>query len=188
MRSDEARQSCRRRHRSHREAPAPGGLHARWKVSNWSRGKACGAVGAGQRNPRHRNAAGAIGRPAFARSAATSRSGQDPDAIAAALEQNSQQTEEMAAEVQKRHEEYLAARQAFDAMDGAATAADAQQRTAQHAARMAELSADYAASRIASAVLATGHRDLPEAQPGAAHRTGVQATLARSPPAALPAS
>lgn len=80
--------------------------------------------------------------------------GQDPDAIAEAIDQNSQQTEEIAAEVQKRHEEYLAARQAFDAMDGASTAADAQQRTAQHAARMAELGADYAASRIASAILA----------------------------------
>ena len=79
---------------------------------------------------------------------------QDPDAIAAALDQNLQKNEEMAAKVQKRHEEYLAARQVFDAMDGSATAADAQQKTAQHAARIAELSADYAASRIASAVLA----------------------------------
>lgn len=39
-------------------------------------------------------------------------------------------------------------------MDGSATAADAQQRTAQHAARIGELAADYAATRIAAAVLA----------------------------------
>jgi uncharacterized protein YhaN len=39
-------------------------------------------------------------------------------------------------------------------MDGSATAADAQQKIAQQAARIAELSSDYASSRIASAVLA----------------------------------
>jgi len=80
--------------------------------------------------------------------------GQDPDAVAEALDQNQQKNEESAAEVQKRHEEYLATRLAFEKMDGSAAAAEAQQKTAQHAARIAERGADYAASRIASAVLA----------------------------------
>lgn len=80
--------------------------------------------------------------------------GQDPDAIAAALDQNAQHHEQNAAQVQGLHEAYLAARQAFEKMDGSAVAAEAQQRMAQHAARIAELSADYAASRMASAVLA----------------------------------
>ena len=80
--------------------------------------------------------------------------GQDPDAIAAALSQNAQHNEQNAALVQERHETFLAARQTFEKMDGSAAAADAQQKSAQHAARIAELSADYTASRIASAVLA----------------------------------
>ncbi len=80
--------------------------------------------------------------------------GQDPDAVAEALDQNSQQNEQNVADVQQRHAAYLAAKQAFERMDGSAAAADAQQQTAQHAARIAELGADYAASRIASAVLA----------------------------------
>lgn len=80
--------------------------------------------------------------------------GQDPDAVADALDRNSRQSEQNAADVQQRHAAFLAARQVFEKMDGSATAADAQQKTAQHAARIAELGADYAASRIASAVLA----------------------------------
>ena len=80
--------------------------------------------------------------------------GQDPDAVADALNDSGQENELKAAAVQQRHESYLAARQTFDRMDGSAAAADAQQKTAQHAARIVELSADYAASRIASAVLA----------------------------------
>lgn len=80
--------------------------------------------------------------------------GQDPDAVAEALSDNLQKNEANATLVQKLHEEFLTARQAFDAMDGAASAADAQQKLAQHSARIVELGADYAASRIASAVLA----------------------------------
>lgn len=79
---------------------------------------------------------------------------QNPDVIAGAIALNSQESEAIALGVQNCHAEYLAARRTFDAMDGSATAADAQQKTAQHAARIAELGADYAASRIASAVLA----------------------------------
>ena len=79
--------------------------------------------------------------------------GQNPDAVAEALDQNSQMSDEVTTTVQKLHEQYLAARQAFETMDGSAVAADAQQKLAQHSARIAELSADYAASRIASAVL-----------------------------------
>ena len=80
--------------------------------------------------------------------------GQDPDAVAAALARNAQDSEHNAVDVQQRHESYLATRQAFEQMDGSAAAAEAQQGMAQHGARIAELSADYAASRIASAVLA----------------------------------
>lgn len=80
--------------------------------------------------------------------------GQDPDAVAEALDNNSQKNEENATLVQKRHEDYLATRQEFEKMDGSALAADAQQKLAQHSARIAELGADYAASRIATAVLA----------------------------------
>lgn len=79
---------------------------------------------------------------------------EDPDAIADALRENARFSEENAAQVQERHESYLAARQAFEKMDGSATAADAQQKIAQQAARITELSSDYASSRIASAVLA----------------------------------
>lgn len=80
--------------------------------------------------------------------------GQDPDAVAEALDHNLHENEENAALVQKQHEDYLAARQIFEKMDGSALAADAHQKLAQHSARIAELGADYAASRIASAVLA----------------------------------
>jgi exonuclease SbcC len=80
--------------------------------------------------------------------------GQDPDAVAESLDHNLQENEENAALLQKQHEDYLAARQVFEKMDGSASAADAQQKLAQHSARIAELGADYAASRIASAVLA----------------------------------
>jgi len=80
--------------------------------------------------------------------------GQNPDAVADALDRNLQENEHNAADVQQRHAVYLTARQAFDKMDGSAAAADAQQQSAQHAARLGELGADYAASRIASAVLA----------------------------------
>jgi uncharacterized protein YhaN len=80
--------------------------------------------------------------------------GQDPDAVAEALDNNSLKIEENATLVQKRHEDYLATRQEFEKMDGSAAAADAQQKLAQHSARIAELGADYAASRIATAVLA----------------------------------
>lgn len=80
--------------------------------------------------------------------------GQDPDAIAEALVQNAQYNDKSTAQVQDRHEAYLSARQEFEKMDGSATAADAQQKIAQQAARIAELSSDYASSRIASAVLA----------------------------------
>jgi len=80
--------------------------------------------------------------------------GQDPDAIAQALDQNVQANDMSAAEVQKLHEEYLASKQAFEKMDGSAAAAEAQQKAAQHATRIVALGADYAASRIASAVLA----------------------------------
>jgi len=79
--------------------------------------------------------------------------GQDPDAVAEALDHNVQENDECAANVQKLHEGYIAARQTFETMDGSAAAADAQQKMAQHSARIAELGADYAASRIASAVL-----------------------------------
>ncbi len=79
--------------------------------------------------------------------------GQDPDAIADALSQNAQNNEQNAALVQECHEAFLAARQSFEKMDGSAAAADAQQKIAQQAARIAELSSNYAASRIASAVL-----------------------------------
>ncbi len=80
--------------------------------------------------------------------------GQDPDAVAEALDHNLQKDEVNAALVQSLHEDYLTARQVFDAMDGSAAAADAQQMLAQHSARITELSADYAASRIAAAILA----------------------------------
>lgn len=80
--------------------------------------------------------------------------GQDPDAIAITLEQYLQNIDQGTAQVQKLHEAYLSARQAFEKMDGSALAAEAQQKTAQHAAQIADLGADYAASRIASAVLA----------------------------------
>jgi uncharacterized protein YhaN len=80
--------------------------------------------------------------------------GQDPDAIAEALVENLQKNDSSASEVQKFHENYIATRQTFEKMDGSAAAADAQQKTAQHASRIAELGADYAASRVASAVLA----------------------------------
>lgn len=80
--------------------------------------------------------------------------GQDRDAIAEALVQNAQHNDQNTAQVQERHEAYLAAKQAFEKMDGSATAADAQQKIAQQAARITELSSDYASSRIASAVLA----------------------------------
>jgi uncharacterized protein YhaN len=79
---------------------------------------------------------------------------QNPDVVAEALDQNIQLNEQNATEVQERHEAYLATKQAFEKMNGSAKAADAQQMTAQHAARITELGADYAASRIASAVLA----------------------------------
>jgi uncharacterized protein YhaN len=79
--------------------------------------------------------------------------GQEADAVAAALARNGQENERNAAAVQERHEAYLAARQRFATMDGSASAADAQQRMAQHAARASELAADYAAARIAAAVL-----------------------------------
>ncbi len=80
--------------------------------------------------------------------------GQNPDAIAAAIAQNAQCIEQASNQVQAGHESYIAARQAFERMDGSTLAAEAQQRNAQLAARIAELGADYAASRIASAVLA----------------------------------
>ena len=79
--------------------------------------------------------------------------GQDSDAVAEALAHTLRKNEENAAQVQKLHEAYLAARQVFEAMDGSAATADAQQKLAQHSARISELSADYAASRIASAIL-----------------------------------
>lgn len=78
---------------------------------------------------------------------------EDPDAIADALNQNARLSEENAAQVQQRHEDYLAARRAFEKMDGSAVAANAQQKMAQHASHIAERGADYAVSRIASAVL-----------------------------------
>ena len=80
--------------------------------------------------------------------------GQEPDAVAEGLARNTQENERNVADVQRCHERYLAARQHFETMDGSAVAADAQQRMAQHAARIAELAADYAAARIAAAVLA----------------------------------
>lgn len=80
--------------------------------------------------------------------------GQDPDLVAEALDHNLQKNEDNAAQVQKLHEDYLTARQVFETMDGSSAAADAQQKLAQHSARITELSADYAASRIASAILA----------------------------------
>ena len=80
--------------------------------------------------------------------------GQEPDAVAEALARNAQDNEGNVADQQRCHERYLAARRHFETMDGSATAADAQQRMAQHAARIAELAADYAAARIAAAVLA----------------------------------
>lgn len=86
--------------------------------------------------------------------ALTQAEGQDPDAVTEALDHNLQKNEENAALVQKLHEDYLTARQAFDAMDGSSAAADAQQMLAQHSAPITELSADYSASKIASAILA----------------------------------
>lgn len=80
--------------------------------------------------------------------------GQDPDLVAEALDHNLQENEDNAAQVQKLHEDYLTTRQIFETMDGSSAAADAQQKLAQHSARITELSADYAASRIASAILA----------------------------------
>ncbi|HQT30198.1 MAG TPA: AAA family ATPase [Thiobacillus sp.] len=80
--------------------------------------------------------------------------GQDPDAVARALAQNAQHDEQNAARLQAQHAAYIAARQGFEKMDGSAAAADAQQTTAELAARIGELGAEYAASRIASAVLA----------------------------------
>ena len=80
--------------------------------------------------------------------------GQDPDAIAEALDHNMHEQERSAATVQHHHEVFLAARQAFEKMGGSAVAADAQQKAAQYAARISELGADYAATRIASAVIA----------------------------------
>lgn len=80
--------------------------------------------------------------------------GQDPEAVAEALEHNLQKSEDNAAQVQRLHEDYLTTRQVFEAMDGSSAAADAQQMLAQHSARIAELSADFAASKIASAILA----------------------------------
>ena len=80
--------------------------------------------------------------------------GQDPDAIAETLDQNARANDANNTEVQKLHEEYLASKQSFEKMDGSAIAAEAQQKATQHAARIAELGADYAASRIASTVLA----------------------------------
>jgi uncharacterized protein YhaN len=86
--------------------------------------------------------------------ALTQAEGQDPNAVAEAVSDNLQKNKENAALVQKLHEDFLTARQAFDSMDGSSSAADAQQSLAQHSARITELSADYAASRIASAILA----------------------------------
>jgi len=80
--------------------------------------------------------------------------GQDPDVVAEALANNEQSLSDNASLLQTRHEQYLSARRALEAMDGSAVAADARQKLAQHTARIAELSADYAASRIASAILA----------------------------------
>ena len=86
--------------------------------------------------------------------ALTQAEGQDPDAVAEAVTDNLRKYEENIALVQKLHEGFLNARQTFDSMDGSSVAADAQQSLAQHSARITELSADYAASRIASAILA----------------------------------
>ena len=80
--------------------------------------------------------------------------GQDSDAVAEALGHNLRNNEENSAQVQELHEAYLAARQVFEKMDGSAVTADVQQKLAQHSARISELSADYAASRVASAILA----------------------------------
>ena len=80
--------------------------------------------------------------------------GQDPDLVAEALKHNLQKNEDNAAQMQKLHEDYLTARQVFEAMDGSSKAADAQQMLAQHSARISEPSSDYAASRIASVILA----------------------------------
>ncbi len=79
---------------------------------------------------------------------------QDPDAVAEALANNEQSLNDNASLLQTCHEQYLSARRELEAMDGSATAADARQTLAQHTARIAELSADYAASKIASAILA----------------------------------
>ncbi len=80
--------------------------------------------------------------------------GQDPDAVADALDRVSREQEECGASVQERHEVLIAAKADFEKTDGSAAAAEAQQKMAQQAARIAELGADYAAARIASAVLA----------------------------------
>ena len=80
--------------------------------------------------------------------------GQDSDAVAAALGDTLRKIEEITTQVQKLHEASLARRDVFAKMDGSDASADAQQKLAQHSARISELSADYAASRIASAILA----------------------------------
>ncbi|MEF8700727.1 MAG: AAA family ATPase [Candidatus Accumulibacter sp. UW26] len=80
--------------------------------------------------------------------------GQDPDAVADALDRLSREQEECGASVQECHAVLIAAKAAFEQSDGSAAAAEAQQKMAQQAARIAELGADYAAARIASAVLA----------------------------------
>lgn len=77
-----------------------------------------------------------------------------PDAVADALQRTAQASRDNAEQVQACHEHFLACRQAFERMDGSAAAADAQQGLAQQVARLAELSADYSASRLASAILA----------------------------------
>ena len=84
--------------------------------------------------------------------------GQDPDAIAETLNQNARTNDANNTEVQKLHEEYLASKQSFEKMDGSAIAAEAQQKATQHAARIAELGADYAASDPRSGSRAFGSR------------------------------
>jgi uncharacterized protein YhaN len=80
--------------------------------------------------------------------------GQDLALVQADLERAGADLALCTTEVEARHAALIAAQTALGAVDGAGAAAEAEQRAADAAARLGNLVADYAAARLASAILA----------------------------------
>ena len=80
--------------------------------------------------------------------------GQDLALVKANLERASADLHSSTAHVEARHADLIKAQAGLDQVDGGAVAAEAEQRAAGAAARLASLAADYATARLASAILA----------------------------------